>query len=430
MPMSLAEFTAKRQGFTTQYFPCPDATPGPPRTVMVCSHIWWTDQIALAFLNAGCNVLLHFPLYLLYTDDSAWSNYDDYRGKILAGMKQAKVDFIVGGNAAAMAPDPKTGELLHRAAGVPIVHYWWDEPRSMPPFAKRCFGPEDYLRFMRDERTLNVTWDRDVLEEMGAFYGVSNSLHVPLATLPEYWPSVFVPMEKRPLAACFLGNCHFTADWVDTDNDAMTVWARDVTARKIASPDTSMKACIEAVGMAPTEGSSHLSWRQDPWSEFFVPWEVLNSAYMHRTRNVLVKAAAEHLKGKLALVGKGWEKMGLRANSEHAGDKSGTIYAQSQASLNLFGGCVHGGMPLRPFDIGASGGLIVTHYQRELPALFEVGRECVAFRDKDEMLATLDRIMGAPAEFNAIVQAGRRRVLAEHTWSHRVRKILAAVDVV
>jgi len=41
------------------------------------------------------------------------------------------------------------------------------------------------------------------------------------------------------------------------------------------------------------------------------------------------------------LIGKGWNSMGLRANSEHAADKSALIYAQSKASLNLFGGCVH-----------------------------------------------------------------------------------------
>jgi spore maturation protein CgeB len=281
---------------------------------------------------------------------------------------------------------------------------------------------------MRDPRTLNVVWDRDVLEEMGTFLGVSNTMHLPLATLPEFWPAGYVPLEKRPLAACFLGNCHYTAEWVETDGDPLTAWAREVTGRKIAALDRSMRDCIEEVGAPPVEGSSHLASRQDAWSRFFVPWEVLNSAYMHRTRNVLVKAAMKGLKGRLALIGKGWEQMGLRANSQHAGTGSGLVYAQSKASLNLFGGCVHGGMPLRPFDIGASGGLIATHYQRELPALFEVGKECVAFKDVEGMMECLERVLAAPAEFNAMALAGRRRVIAEHTWGHRVKRILQAME--
>jgi spore maturation protein CgeB len=113
---------------------------------------------------------------------------------------------------------------------------------------------------------------------------------------------------------------------------------------------------------------------------------------------------------------------------EHAGDKSGVIYGQSQASLNLFGGCVHGGLPLRPYDIAVSGGLILTHDQRELPSLFEDGRECLSFRTPEQMIAQIDRVRAAPREFNAVALAGRRRVLADHTWAHRLRRLLAEVD--
>jgi len=69
------------------------------------------------------------------------------------------------------------------------------------------------------------------------------------------------------------------------------------------------------------------------------PPEVLNAVYMHYTRNRYVVAAERLLHGKLALIGKGWDKLGRRGNMDHAGDKSGEIYAQSQISLNLFGGC-------------------------------------------------------------------------------------------
>jgi len=131
---------------------------------MLCSHIWWTDQIALAFLNAGYNVLVHAPLYILYTDDLAWARFDELWENILTVMKRVKVELIIAGNAAGMAPHPRTGELLHNAANVPMVHYWWDEPRATPPFARRCFGPDDYLRVMSDPRTLNLIWDQDVLE--------------------------------------------------------------------------------------------------------------------------------------------------------------------------------------------------------------------------------------------------------------------------
>src|SRR5271155_3663323 len=119
--MTYPEFSARRRPHETQYFECP----GAKRTIMVCSHIWWSDQLALAVLNAGYNVLISIPFYLLYTSDEGWNLFDTYWHEILAGMRKIDVSLIIGGNTCAMAPHPKTGEMLHDAAGVPVVHYWW-----------------------------------------------------------------------------------------------------------------------------------------------------------------------------------------------------------------------------------------------------------------------------------------------------------------
>jgi spore maturation protein CgeB len=84
-------------------------------------------------------------------------------------------------------------------------------------------------------------------------------------------------------------------------------------------------------------------------------------------------------------------------------------------------------MPLRPFDITASGGVLVTHYQRELPGLFEEGKECVSFRDGAGMVEALGRIEREPARYTAMAEAGRRRTLAEHTWEKRMSRVMEAV---
>lgn len=417
--LTFLEFLKQRQLFANQFFAHPTAT----RTVMVSSHIWWSDHVAYGAYAAGYNVLLYMPLYLLYIDPAAAARFDAYWSETLTAIKEHKVELILAGNSTAMVPHARTGELLHRAAGVPVVHYWWDEIRSKPPFAGDRFSPNDYLAFLRDDRTLNAVWDIDVLEELAAFHGITNTFHLPLATTPEFWPQACVPMVQRPLAANFLGNCHFTAEWIETDADPLSVWARRVIDDKQRDLRRSMAACIRENGALPGFPSRHLTG--DAWTDFGRPFEFINACYMHRTRNTMLQAAAEHLTGKLALVGKGWDKLGLRANADHAGENTGPIYAQSKASLNLFGGCVHGGMPLRPFDIAAAHGLILSHMNRELPELFEPGKECLAFSTPDELCAALDRILAAPQQFDAIVQAGHTRVLAQHTWRHRMAKLLA-----
>ena len=439
--MTWAEFLRQRKAFGTQLFRCPAGERAP--TVMLSSHIWWTEQIGLAILNAGYNVLFYAPLYLLYTDKKGWERFEALWKEILGIMRQTKVDVVVGGNTTAMLVHPGTRELLHEAASaeagrqIPLVNWWWDEVRNRPPLERAGISPGEFVAMLGRGSVVNAIWDLDVKEELEAGLGLGNLVHAPLATLPEFWPHGYVPMEDRALAVCFLGNCHYSAEWIEGDKDPLARWARNVIWRKLAAPERPMQACLDettrADGGPPKPGEScHLSGGKDPWIDFLRPWEFLNAAYMHYTRNLLIMAAAEHLRGKLALIGRGWEKLGLRANMEHAADKSGVIYGQTHVSLNLFGGCVHGGMPLRPFDIGASGGLMVTHDQRELHGerpLFEPGKECLTFRGKEEMLAIIDQVCRAPGEFNQVALAGRKRVLAEHTWGHRVKALLEGIGL-
>jgi hypothetical protein len=438
MALSWQDFQAQRKPWSVQYFPQPGAT----RTAMVCSHIWWTEQIALAVLNCGCNLLLYPPLYTLYTDDGARAQFDTIWDKVLAHIQSAKVDVLLGGNTSAMLVHPRTGEMLHDAArtrpgGRPItlLNWWWDEPRSRPPLAQpdpagahNTLSPAEYIQLLANDHTVNAIWDIDVLEELAAQLGLKNLVHAPLATLPEFWPTGYVPLENRPLAACFLGNCHFAADAVETDADPLNAWARAIAQRKIADPQIPMQRLIDDAPAIPGIQSRGLGPRDGAWEAFSRPSETLNAAYMHYTRNRYVQAAEKHLRGKLALIGKGWDQLGLRANMEHAAEKSGVIYGQSQVCLNLGGGCVHGGLPLRPYDIAASGGLIVTHDQRELPQHFDPGTECLAFRSESEMIALIDKVRHAPADFNPVAQAARRRVLAHHTWEHRVKELLKAAE--
>jgi hypothetical protein len=438
MTLTWAEFCGLRRGFSTQYFPFPGAT----RTILVSSHIWWTDQIALSLRNLGFNVILSFPLYLLYTDPATAARFDELWNGWIQQIREFNVQLIIGGNASAMVRHPRTGEMLHEAAAtpgrpIPLVNWWWDEPRTRPAFAASPasaptalpeLSPQQYLACLANPNTLNAIWDIDVLEELEAQFALSNLLHLPLATLPEFWPQGFIPLEKRPLSACFLGNCHFAADWVESDNSPWMRWAREIVRLKSASPDTPMQTCArEATARLGTPAPT-ADMAADPWIDFTRPWELVNSVQMHFHRNQLVRALAGHLGGKLALIGRGWEQLGLRPNLEHAGDKSGAVYQRSQACISLAGGSVHGGLPLRPYDIAASGGLIVSHYRRELPALFEPGTECLAFRDAGEMLEQIDRVHRAPRDFNAIAKAGRKRLLAHHTWAHRLRQLLAEVE--
>ncbi len=444
----LSDFLARRKAFTNEYFTCP----GSKKTVLLSSYIWWTELMAYGLLRLGYNVLVAEPWYAMWIDDQRWANFDSIYTQWIAAIKKLNVQLVIGGNATISVPHPKTKELLHRAAGVPAVNFWWDEPRNMPPMTRRGMTADDHLAALKDDRTLNVFWDIDIAEEMTRFYGVSG-IHVPLGATPEFWQTENRPLAQRSTKLCFLGNNHDEGNWAETCDPNVLRWAQAVARLKLSNLDRPMVECVEAVGspdfvgsalqtVAPRSESTVRSAdstqiphsNADPSAAYrpapilkdeFSRWNILGAVLLTECRNRIVKAAADRLGNEFVLIGKGWERLGLSAQKQHSGVPAAKeYYLNSQASLNLFGGCVHGGMPLRPYEIAASNGLLFTQYNRELPRLFEPGRECVAFRDVDGMLDSVDRIQKAPAEFDSVVEAGHRRATTEHTWEKRMERVL------
>lgn len=418
------EFMAKRKRFTNEFFP----TPGSTKTVLISSYIWWTELIAYALIRLGYNVLVAEPWYMMWIDDRRFVNFDTIYNQWVQTIKKFNVQLILGGNTTCIVPHPRTKQLLHNEAGVPLVNYWWDEPRAMPPLTKRGFSAHDYLSAVRDSRTLNVMWDADVEEELRRFLAIENTAHVPLGTTPEFWQTNNLPLNERPTPLCFLGNNHDEGNWIEKADPKVVDWAERVAAVKLANLDRSMADCIEQVG---GPGEVRGSTARRPYElapslkEEFERWNILGGILVLRGRNTIVKAAAERLGEQFVIVGKGWERMGLRAAKEHSGVPGAKdFYASARASLNLFGGCVHGGMPLRPYEIACSNGLLFTQYNRELPSLFEPGRECLAFRNASEMLHQLDQLQQEPSRFDAIVAAGRQRTATDHTWQKRLERIM------
>ena len=94
-----------------------------------------------------------------------------------------------------------------------------------------------------------------------------------------------------------------------------------------------------------------------------------------------------------------------------------------------------GGHPLVKvglFDFAAAGALVLTNRFPEVERYFRYGTEIVGFDSTAELLASVRHLLDHPAEAEAIRQAGRRRVLAEHTWTRvwpRLLRRLGEEDV-
>jgi hypothetical protein len=420
----LADFFHKRNRAAMQPFNAIGEASN--RTVMVSSHIWWTDLMAFALLKLGYNVVLAPPWYSIWGSDENFRRFDLLYADIIANIRKYNVKLLIGGNTTAMLPHHQTRVPVHTAAGIPAVHYWWDAPRVMPEMlAKRGLTLRDYIGALRDAHTLNCIWDIDVMEELGKFLGITNTAHLPLAATPEMWETTNVPLADRPVKVSFLGTGHPVTDEQKAEWDpALREWAEQTVAAKLADRDRPMVDCVARVKAVP-RAAGETPDADAMYRREFARWAIVDAMLAERVRTRTVLAVAEMLGPELELIGTGWESMGLKPVKDHSGvPDAKKHYVAAKASLNLFGGSVHGGLPLRPYEIASSNGLIFTAYQRELPSLYEPGKECVAFKNVEEMQEQLDRILTHPSDYDAVVTGGRDRTIAEHTWEHRMKRLI------
>lgn len=83
----------------------------------------------------------------------------------------------------------------------------------------------------------------------------------------------------------------------------------------------------------------------------------------------------------------------------------------------------------RVFDCPAAGGFLLTDAQPALEELFDVTTEIAAYRTEDEARDLLRFFLKRPAARRAVASQARRRILAEHTYAHRLIKLAALLRV-
>jgi spore maturation protein CgeB len=106
------------------------------------------------------------------------------------------------------------------------------------------------------------------------------------------------------------------------------------------------------------------------------------------------------------------------------------LYGACAAALNIHYGAfgpadVSGDMAnTRVFEILACGAPQITDRQRDVLALFREGEHLLAFSSGEELRARVEEALADPDRMRAIASAGRRAVLAAHTYVDRARVLL------
>jgi len=132
----------------------------------------------------------------------------------------------------------------------------------------------------------------------------------------------------------------------------------------------------------------------------------------------------------LALYGQGWTGDG--GHDVHPGRLPARrllrVYARHLASLNVRNELnVLTGLNQRNFQPYLAGTPVVTDDQPDLPLCFEPGREALVWRDVDELNDLYARLLKSPDAAATVGAAGRRRVLADHTYGRRLAALVKLI---
>jgi spore maturation protein CgeB len=82
---------------------------------------------------------------------------------------------------------------------------------------------------------------------------------------------------------------------------------------------------------------------------------------------------------------------------------------------------------MRTFEAPASNSLLISDYREGIEKYFEIGREILCYKNKDELKKILSEITQSPDSFNMIRDAGYRRAIKDHTYLARMKEVLSYI---
>ncbi len=135
---------------------------------------------------------------------------------------------------------------------------------------------------------------------------------------------------------------------------------------------------------------------------------------------------------RLAVYGRGWTADRLDP-AHHAGgpipnDELSGYYAAAAIVLNDHwrGMRREGFLSNRLYDAAASGALVVSDDVEGLAAEFDGG--VIAYRDRDQLRELIEHYLADPDERRSTSERARRAVLERHTFAHRARQVIEAIE--
>lgn len=386
-----------------------------PRILLLTSKLFLMGEVV-----AACERLGAPYRYVDLGADEA--EYDAFVEKIVSTVADFRPDFVLTMNHLGVDREGVLLDLLERLE-LPLASWFFDNPELMLfQYATPC-----------TDLTAIFSWDADNVAPLRE-RGFPHVFYLPLATDETRFkpPARIDPKHPWRAAVSFVGNSMVHKARLRyikaAPPTALLRKASEVAAAFGEHPERSVKTFLleQFPELAPLYEAMETEERKSAFEAGLV-WD--------STRLYRAECVGRLLPFRPLIVGDdGWletfpgEGGSWRRLSELTYyDDLPRFYPLTDVNFNVTSRQMKGAVNQRVFDVPACGAFLLTDYRAQMEALFEPGREMIAYSDPDEIEDLVRYYLNHPDERKTIVRAGRRRALAQHTYAARVKELFSVM---
>jgi len=317
--------------------------------------------------------------------------------------------------------------MLHEHLGIPYVTHFVDPI----PVCLQALPTEMYYQALMSNSWVKLVADSAHVYEMQQFQ-VPNVFHMPMASWTRDYDTSPLDVAKLKKSVSFVGtqkgSLFYPEKTAQTRAQLPGVIAQ--CARTTQSEMLFYDIYYTLYGLAnpPSENDSP-SQRAEKLLSYYSAKLYYTATQWIEQRDRFVLLLRRHLADRFDLYGGSWDvAYGLQAKQPFPSmDEYLNHFRNTLINVNLVG-CAEAGVNMRTYEITAAGGFMLHHYRPELEQHFEIGKECDAFSDEQELLAKCQYYLAHPERAVEIAAAGQKRALNEHLYSHRLQSVIAMIN--
>lgn len=387
----------------------------PPRVLYLTSDYFLVGELVRASERLGTP---HFFLNV----GSSETGCAEFVEQLLAAVVEFKPDFIFTINHLGVDREGVLVDLIERLR-LPLASWFVDNPHLILYLYNKLVSPW----------TAIFTWDADNLESLKTL-GFEHVHYLPLATDATRFRPTLPPEGPHPWRSrvSFVGNSMKYKVGHRMKNGkfprSMLLPYKEIAAGFAASDEHSVSAYLHAnhPDIADLFDAFETNERRLSY-ETMITWEA--------TRQYRKSCIEGTLPFTPLIVGdKGWKSVfpGLgtdwRWHKELSYyDDLPQFYPLSEVNFNCTSQQMKGAVNQRVFDVPACGAFVLTDHRHQMENLLEPGKEIAYYDTPEDVPEHIQRWLDDTEGRQTIIAAARKRILAEHTYEHRLEKLFKAM---